>query len=134
MAATSSAVADSPSSSDFISVARMMAMVTSRRPIIAVPAASQRPLPVARVRTTPASAKTRPSRAPKSSSSTIGSSGALAVRTKPTQDRAPLCGRDSWIAVRKEKLSRPIDATSTTIGTHCHESIPCGSWNLCQAS
>ena len=94
-------VALSPSSRDFISIARMIAMVTSSRPIIAVPTASQRPSSVMRVMLTPNRAKTRPNRAPLSSRSTTGSSGALAVRMNCTQLCFPRTRLDSTMAVRK---------------------------------
>ena len=51
-----------------------------QRPMNSVPTASKTPLPVIAVRPTPKSAKTRPMRAATSSSSTTGSSGALARR------------------------------------------------------
>src|SRR6185437_1291490 len=75
----------SPMSSDFISTARMLAMRTSRMPIIAVPAASQRPSPVSSVIETPNSANIRPRSAPQSSNRMTGNSGALAVRTNSFQ-------------------------------------------------
>ena len=61
-----------------------------------------------------------PMSAAKSSSSTTGSSGAFARRMNWTQERCrgPCC--DSWMAVRKEKLSSTIAKPSTTSGTHHH--------------
>ena len=49
------------------------------------------------------SARTRPMSAPKSSSRTTGSSGALARRTNWTQGDVPRISLDSTMAVRKEK-------------------------------
>ena len=54
---------------------------------------------------------TRPMSAPKSSSSTTGSSGCFERRMKRNHDASPLNGRGSFIAVRNEKLSSAM-ATS----------------------
>jgi len=95
-----SRLALSPRSKDFISRARITAMTTSSRPIIAVPAASQRPSPVSSVIETPNSANIRPRSAPQSSSRMTGNSGALAVRTNSFQERSPRTWFDSMTAVR----------------------------------
>ena len=58
-------------------------------------------LPVSIVRPTPASAKTRPTSAPVSSSSTTGSSGLREVRMNRHQLPDRFSGRDSFTAVRK---------------------------------
>jgi hypothetical protein len=58
----------------------------------------------------------------------------LARRTKFTHDLSPRVWLDSTMAVRKEKLSRPIATTRTTIGTHCHEWMPSGCEILWYAS
>jgi hypothetical protein len=76
-----------------------------------LPAASQRGSPVQAARATPASAITRPSSAPRSSSSTTGSSGFLEVRTNVIHELRPLSGRDATTAVRNENSSRTM-ATS----------------------
>ena len=55
--------------------------------------------------------------APKSSSSTTGSSGVVDWRMNCHQDRRPLSSRDSWIAVRNEKPSRPIATNRMMIAT-----------------
>ena len=62
--------------------------------------------------------------APKSSSSTTGSSGVVAWRMNCHQDRPPLRPRDSWIAVRNEKPSRPIATSKMTIATSGDVSSP----------
>jgi hypothetical protein len=134
IASTSARVADSPSSSDFVSTASTTAITTSSTPIPAEPIASQRPSSVTSVIETPNSAMTRPISAPKSSSSTTGSSGAFAVRMYCTQDCFPRVWFASRIAVRKDSPSITIAASSTTIGTQCQEWIGCGSANLCHAS
>ena len=66
----------------------------SRMPMHRVPMPSQTPSSVARARPTPTSARTRPMRAPKSSSRTTGSSGALARRMNcdPGQVAAQVVG------------------------------------------
>ena len=76
----SSGVADSPISSPFISTTRMRAMVTSSPPIARVAGPSQRGSSSTTARVTPVKAKTRPKSAPRSSSSTTGSSGLLERR------------------------------------------------------
>lgn len=105
-------------------------MQTSRMPIARVPAASHRPFPVTSVIETPTRAKIRPIRAPRSSRSTTGNSGAFARRTNCTQFALPRMWFDSLIAVRNENPSRPIATTSTVIGSHCQLSNPCGSLHL----
>ncbi len=109
-------------------------MTTSSRPIAADPTASHRPSPVTRVIETPNSANSRPSSAPESSRSTTGSSGDREVRMKRHQLPRPLAGVASCTAVRSDKPSMTMAASSTTIGTHCHDSIGCGSWNFSHAS
>jgi hypothetical protein len=131
---TASGVAASPSSSDRISTASTAAISTSSTPIIAVPAASQRPSSVANVSDTPNSANTRPSSAPRSSSSTTGSSGAFARRTNSTHDAPRRSRFDSTTAVRSENDSITIATTSTVIGTHCHSVIGSGCSHLWYAS
>ncbi|OIQ69409.1 hypothetical protein GALL_489890 [mine drainage metagenome] len=131
---TTSRAADSPSSRDRVSTESTTAMITSRMPIPAVPPASHRPSPVASVMLTPPRASTSPTSAPKSSRSTTGSSGAFAPRMNATQDWDPRNRFDSATAVRNENPSMPAAASRTTTGTHCHESMPCGSAHLCQAS
>jgi len=100
----------------------------------ALPRASHRPSPVTSVIDTPTRANTRPMSAPASSSSTTGNSGALA----PRMYWGHVCDPRTWfasrMAVRNENVSIPIAASSTTIGTHCQESIGCGSSHLCHAS
>ena len=77
-------------------------MTPSRMPIAMVPRASNTAFPVSTASPTPSRARTSPIRAPKSSSSTTGSSGDFDWRMKPHQLSLPLSGRDSLIAVRKE--------------------------------
>ena len=60
-------------------------MTPSSTPIAIVPSASNTGLPVSTVSPTPSRAKTSPIRAPKSSSSTTGSSGDFDWRMKPHQ-------------------------------------------------
>ena len=67
------------STAPFISLARTMAMTTSRAPMAIEPTASHRGLPVISAIVRPMSAKNSPSSAPESSSSTTGSSGAFVV-------------------------------------------------------
>ena len=55
---------------------------------------------------TAVSAITRPIRAPRSSSTTTGSSGFFERRMNCHQLASPLIGRASWIAVRNDQLSR----------------------------
>ncbi len=74
---------------------------------------------------TPSRARTSPIRAPKSSSSTTGSSGDFDWRMKLHQLSLPLSGRDSAIAVRKEKPSSPIATTRMITATSGEVS---GSW------
>ncbi len=90
-----------------------------------VPIPSQAGCPVAVANPTPPRARTSPSRAAASSSSTTGSSGVLACRMKPSQLSAPFGPRDSAIAVRSENASRPMASTSTTSAT-AGESRWCG--------
>ena len=47
---------------------------------------------------------------------------------------SPLIFWVSWIAVRNDRLSMTIAASSTATGTHCHLSIGSGWLILCQAS
>ncbi len=123
--AVSSGPADSPSRSDLVSAASTSAIRMSRTPMQTVPMPSQTPLPVSRARPTPPSASTRPMSAPKSSRRTTGSSGALARRMNWDQECEPRSSLDSWMAVRKEKLSAMIANTSTPTGQYqC--SISCG--------
>src|SRR5688500_9330522 len=93
---TSSRVAGSPSSSDFVSSARTTAMATSSRPIMAVPMASQTPLCVSSVRLTPKSAKIRPTRHQGLPKGSPAAPAAWPLRTKLTQLCFPrTCGRES---------------------------------------
>ncbi len=63
--------------------------------------------------------------APKSSSRTTGSSGALARRMNSVQDWAPRVWLDSLMAVRKEKPSARIAKIRTPTGQYqC--SMACG--------
>ena len=87
-------------------------------PIMAVPMTSQIAFRVISVIPTPNSANTSPISAAKSSSRITGSSGALAERMNFFQDCRPRVLLDSTMAVRKEKLSAMMAATSTTSGTH----------------
>ena len=98
-----SRLADSPSSRLLVSMARITATATSRRPIRAVPATSKYWLPVTRLRVTPSSAKARPMRAARSSSRITGSSGCLARRTNVREGRlaADLVGLDDRGAERE---------------------------------
>ncbi len=70
-----SVVADSPISRLFISTTRITAMATSRIPIARVAAPSQAASPVTSVSVRPTRANSSPTSAPRSSSSTTGSSG-----------------------------------------------------------
>ena len=117
--ATSSGVAPSPSSRLLVSMARMIAMATSRMPIAAVPMPSQTPSPVIRVSD---DADQREDQAEQRA-------GVLEQHDRqlrglgPADEVAPRrsCRGswfDSWIAVRNEKLSSTIATTSTAIGTH----------------
>ena len=104
----------------FISIARTAATQASSTPIAIEPAPSHRPSPVASVSDTPISANTRPVSAAVSSSTTAGSSGALARlmnRTKLRQLAEPRAGRDSLIAVRSENASSAMAMNSTTNAT-----------------
>ena len=92
----------SPISRLFISMIRMTAMTPSRMPMAMVPSASKTGLPVTTDSPTPSRARTSPIRAPKSSSSTTGSSGTLDWRMNCHQVRLPLILRDSTMAVRNE--------------------------------
>ena len=79
MAATifcwSAVEAASPMSRPFISIARITAMTMSRTPMASVPTPSHTGSSVTWAMLTAARARTRPTRAPKSSSRTTGSSG-----------------------------------------------------------
>ncbi len=86
IAARSPAPAPSPTSRLLVSTPSVMATSTSRTPISRVPTASNVEFPVIAVRPTPRSANVRPVSAAVSSSSTTGSSGALACRTNDTHD------------------------------------------------
>ena len=86
IASTFSGDADSPTSSPFISMARVMAMTTRRTPMAIEPRASQRGSSVKWARSTPARAMNRPISAPMSSSSTTGSSGDFSVRMNRHHD------------------------------------------------
>lgn len=122
---TSSVPAASPSSRDLVSAASTIAMMISRTPIHRVPMPSQTPSPVSRAMPTPARARTRPTSAPRSSSRTTGSSGALARLMNWPHDSVPRISFDSLIAVRNEKLSAMIAKTRTPTGQYqC--SIACG--------
>ncbi len=119
-----SRVADSPSSSDFISIARKIATTTSRTPIAIEPRPSKMPLPVT------ASARRRSARAPDRSarrSPRAGSPGARASgrcgRTSPSRP-CPRILFASTIAVRNDSVSMMIAATSTATGTHFQLSMP----------
>lgn len=57
-------------------------------------------------------------RAPKSSSSTTGSSGALARRMNSVQDIVPRVWLDSLMAVRKEEPSATIAKMRTPTGQY----------------
>ncbi len=59
----------------------------------------------------------RPISAPRSSSSTTGSSGLRLVRMNRHHDWSPLSGRDSRIAVRNDHDSSPIASTRMMIAT-----------------
>ena len=104
--------AASPMSRPFISIARMMAMTTSSTPMLRVPMPSQRASSVTTVADTATRAKIRPTNAPRSSSSTTGSSGCLERWMKPHQLMPGSLARlDSTTAVRNEALSNTM-ATS----------------------
>ena len=75
---------------------------------MSVPRASQMVSPVTTVRLTAARARNRPTRAPRSSSSTTGSSGIFECRTNDHQLASPFSGSDSWMAVRNENDSRTM--------------------------
>ena len=86
--------------------------------------------PVSSVKPTASRAKTRPSRAARSSSRITGSSGALARLTNSPRTRLPRTLLVSVIAVRNDRLSSTIATTRTTSGTHHHcsraaRSVPC---------
>ena len=98
-----------------------------------VPMPSQIGSPVMIVRPTPMSANTRPISAAMSSSSTTGSSGCLAWRTKETQLCLPRTWFDSLTAVRSENDSSTIAMSSTTIGSH-GTSSGCGWLSLSMPS
>ena len=78
---------------------------------MAVPIASHRPLPVISVSVTPNRAKIRPTRAPRSSRRTTGSSGALAWRTNSFQDCLPRRTLDSLMAVLRSRRSERPDGS-----------------------
>ena len=67
-------------------------MTPSSRPIPMLPSASHRALPVISARLIPTSAKSRPTSAPVSSSSTTGSSGLFVVRMNVHHERPPRDG------------------------------------------
>ncbi|OLT15763.1 hypothetical protein BJF78_16135 [Pseudonocardia sp. CNS-139] len=109
--------APSPMSRLFISMIRMIAITPSSTPMEIVPNASKTGSPVSTLSPTPSSARTRPTSAPRSSSSTTGSSGTFDWRMNCHHVLSPLSGRDSWIAVRKEKISSTIATTRITTAT-----------------
>ena len=112
-----SGLADSPISRLFISTASTAATQPSRIPIAIDPAPSHLPLPVIVDSVTAISAKPRPISAAKSSSSTTGSSGALARRMKARQLIRPRDWFDWLIAVRNENASSTIATPSTANAT-----------------
>ena len=103
-------------------------MQMSRVPMHRVPMPSQTPLSVASAMPTPSRARTRPIRAPKSSSRTTGSSGALARRMNSIQDSVPRVWLDSLMAVRKEKPSATMAKIRTPTGQY-QWSMACG-WRI----
>ena len=125
MRSSTGAAAPSPMSRLFISTIKMTAMMPSRIPIAIVPSASKTLLPVSTLSPTPSRASTSPTSAPRSSSSTTGSSGLLDCRMNCHQVPVPFNGRDSCIAVRNEKVSSPIATTRMTTATSGEVS---GSW------
>ncbi len=84
-------------------------MTPSSRPMINVPTPSHFGSPVASETAMAPKAMRRPARAPRSSSSTTGSSGVFARRTNWGHVFDPFTFRDSTMAVRSEKLSSRID-------------------------
>ena len=82
-----------------------------------VPYASKRGLSVTRAPTMLTSAIARPNNAPRSSSSTTGSSGTFAVRMNDHHDCGPFWMRDSRIAVRIEMPSKTNATPSRTMAT-----------------
>jgi len=128
MAASVTALADSPISRLFISVARITATLPSSTPTASDPAPSQRASPVIVVSVTPANAKISPASAAESSSSTAGSSGALACRMKLRRLRPARRRLVSAIAVRKEKASSTSAMASTPNATA--GLVMCSGWAM----
>ena len=128
-------MAASPSSSDFISIASTTATTTSSTPMNAVP--TRVPDAVAGHQGQ-ADAEQREDQAEQrrevleQHDRQLGRLGG-ADEAAPTTG-CPGCGCDSRIAVRKEKPSSAIAASSTAIGTHCQSVIGSGCWNLWYAS
>ena len=111
-------------------------MTSSNTPMAMVPRASQSRSPVIAASATPTSAKARPTSAPRSSSSTTGSSGLFAVRTKRHHDWSPLIFLDSTMAVRKLKPSATKANSRMPIATPGLVSSPPwpASWSLWKPS
>ncbi len=128
MARCISGLADSPISRLFISTARTAATQPSSSPIAMDPAPSHRPSSVTVDKITAHNAKPRPIRAAKSSSSTTGSSGALARLMKAPHLTRPRDSFDWLMAVRNEKASRPI-ATPRTMNATTGETTFSGCVN-----
>ena len=111
-------LADSPMSRPFISIASTMAMPIRSRPIDSVPMPSHRGSPVMCETVTAVRAMTRPTRAPRSSSRTTGSSGCLVRRMKPHQlSCGSLTAEDSMTAVRNDHSSSTIATSRMPMAT-----------------
>ncbi len=80
-------------------------MTPSSSPMRTEPTPSQTELSVTVASPSAASAMSRPTSAPESSSSSTGSSGALEPRMNCGHDAPSRSGLDSWMAVRKLEAS-----------------------------
>ncbi len=98
-----------------------------------VPTPSQTPFPVVTASVTPTRAKTSPTRAPKSSSTTTISSGARACRMNCGQLWSPRLCADSCTAVRSENDSSTT-ATPSTTKAQTGDSMCSGFWTLWKPS
>ena len=128
---TSDGVPASPMRRLRISLARTIAMTTSRTPMPMLPIASKRGSSVTFDSTTPTSAMTRPISAPTSSSSTTGKLGALgpADELDPRRAAAPSPALASRTAVRSDMPSNTT-ATRRIATAMPRDSTSCGCRSL----
>ena len=128
MAAASALVADSPSSRLRISTINTTAMAPSSTPMDSVPMPSHTGALKTVATVTATRANTRPIMAPRSSSSTTGSSGVLDRRMKEVQVAEPRTRFDSTMAVLNENPSSTMPRDSTEMA-QSGESISWG-WRI----